>query len=208
MDGQICRAMSKIMHMRGFLTFCPGVSPLAVCSLGLTFATVLALAPAAPATAATTATRRGQAAVPGSTRSLPLVPLSRERVPGDVRDRAHRRTGQQPHRRLPVRGQQHRDPVAGPGGEVAWEEVGGLGHPIGEGGHGQFDAFARGVVVEGHQGASRVRGERGTQQVGRGAVGRVHPGKRTRAARCAPSGRRTAPPPDRTREPYGPSDLK
>ncbi|MGW2102757.1 peptidoglycan recognition protein family protein [Streptomyces olivaceoviridis] len=85
--------MSKIMHMRGFLTFCPGVSPLAVCSIGLTFAMVLALAPAAPATAATTATVRGQAAVPGSTRSLPLGPLSRERVPGGAPEQGLYRTG-------------------------------------------------------------------------------------------------------------------
>ncbi|MGW3462558.1 peptidoglycan recognition protein family protein, partial [Streptomyces olivaceoviridis] len=122
--------MSKIMHMRGFLTSCPGVSPLAACSIGLTFATALALAPAAPATAAaapvsaapapvsaapapvsaapapvsvataataatavTTATGRGQAAVPGSTRSLPLVPLSRERVLGGAPEQGLYRTG-------------------------------------------------------------------------------------------------------------------
>ncbi|MFF8906800.1 peptidoglycan recognition protein family protein [Streptomyces olivaceoviridis] len=104
--------MSKIMHMRGFLTSCPGVSPLAACSIGLTFATALALAPAAPATAApapvsaattattattataaTAATVRGQAAVPGSTRSLPLVPLSRERVLGGAPEQGLYRTG-------------------------------------------------------------------------------------------------------------------
>ncbi|GHA49644.1 peptidoglycan recognition protein family protein [Streptomyces canarius] len=107
--------MSKIMHMRGSLTSCPGVSPLAACSIGLTFATALALAPAAPATAATApapttgatapvsaattattataATGRGQAAVPGSTRSLPLVPLSRERVLGGAPEQGLYRTG-------------------------------------------------------------------------------------------------------------------
>ncbi|MEU7361281.1 peptidoglycan recognition protein [Streptomyces olivaceoviridis] len=101
--------------MRGSLTSCPGVSPLAACSIGLTFATALALAPAAPATAATApapttgatapvsaattattataATGRGQAAVPGSTRSLPLVPLSRERVLGGAPEQGLYRTG-------------------------------------------------------------------------------------------------------------------
>ncbi|POX65450.1 N-acetylmuramoyl-L-alanine amidase [Streptomyces sp. Ru62] len=107
--------MSKIMPMRGLLPFCPGVSPLAACSIGLTLATALALAPAAPATAepatasvsavtavpatavpasaATAATVRGQAAVPGSTRSLPLVPLSPERVLGGAPEQGLYRAG-------------------------------------------------------------------------------------------------------------------
>ncbi|MEW2284668.1 peptidoglycan recognition protein [Streptomyces sp. NPDC047841] len=99
--------MSKIMPMRGFLTSCPGASPLAVRSLGLTFATALVLVPAAPATAATvaaattaapatpvtTATVRDRAAVPGSTRSLPLVPLARERVSGAAPEQGLRRAG-------------------------------------------------------------------------------------------------------------------
>ncbi|KMS79861.1 N-acetylmuramoyl-L-alanine amidase family protein [Streptomyces regensis] len=88
--------MFKIRHMRGFLTSCPGVSPLAVCSLGLTLATALALAPAppataAPATAATVPVQGG--AIPGSTRSLPLAPLSRERNLGGVPEQGLYRAG-------------------------------------------------------------------------------------------------------------------
>ncbi|MEU7407998.1 N-acetylmuramoyl-L-alanine amidase [Streptomyces sp. NPDC042638] len=101
--------MYKIVHMRGFLTYSPGVSPLAVCSIGATCAAVLALAPALPATAATaataatvesgrtqrsaTASRPAEAGIPGSTRSLPLVPLSRERVLGAAPAQGLYRTG-------------------------------------------------------------------------------------------------------------------
>ncbi|MEU0256065.1 peptidoglycan recognition protein [Streptomyces sp. NPDC006184] len=75
--------------MRGLLTSPSGVSPLAVRSIGLTCAAVVALAPAPPATAvsgripgAAGAGGLTGAAIPGSTRSLPLVPLTRERVHG------------------------------------------------------------------------------------------------------------------------------
>ncbi len=85
--------------------------------------------------------------------------------------------------------QQQGDPVAGPRPEIPLKEIRGLGHPIGEGGHGQFDPFPRGVVVEGHQGTAGIRGERGTQQVGRGAIDGVHPRKRT----GAPAGANPAP---------------
>ncbi|MEU6590620.1 N-acetylmuramoyl-L-alanine amidase [Streptomyces sp. NPDC046881] len=76
--------------MRGFLTSCPGVSPLTACSIGVTFAAVVALAPALPASAATAPAR---SAVPGSTRSLPLVPRARERVPGAAPEQGLYRTG-------------------------------------------------------------------------------------------------------------------
>ncbi|MFJ4522797.1 peptidoglycan recognition protein [Streptomyces sp. NPDC088810] len=82
--------MSKIMPMRGFLTSCPGVSPLTACSIGVTFAAVVALAPAPPATAATAP---AGSAVPGSTQSLPLVPLARERVLGAAPEQGLYRTG-------------------------------------------------------------------------------------------------------------------
>ncbi|MET8766399.1 peptidoglycan recognition protein [Streptomyces sp. NPDC004658] len=82
--------------MRGSLTSCPGVSPLAACSLGLTVATALALSPAPPATAAPVPLRAAAPvpdAVPGSTRSLPLVPLSRERTLGGAPEQGLHRVG-------------------------------------------------------------------------------------------------------------------
>nr|WP_184966273.1 peptidoglycan recognition protein [Streptomyces echinatus] len=98
--------MSKIMRMPGFLTSAPGVSPLAACSIGAACATVLALAPAPPASAATGATaatgwtersatvqRSAGAVIPGSTRSLPLVPLSGRRGLGAARAQGLYRTG-------------------------------------------------------------------------------------------------------------------
>ncbi|WP_436845222.1 peptidoglycan recognition protein family protein [Streptomyces cinerochromogenes] len=103
--------MSKIRHMRGFLTSCPGVSPLAACSIGVAFATVVALAPAGPAAAGTPAgsvaagvpagsaagTPAGSvtagSAIPGTTRSLPLAPLSRERALGAAPEQGLYRTG-------------------------------------------------------------------------------------------------------------------
>ncbi|MGW2710058.1 peptidoglycan recognition protein family protein [Streptomyces sp. NPDC001356] len=93
--------MSTIMTMRGFLTSSSAASPLAVRSLGLAFVTALVLAPAPPATAATAsaaatatpATDRDRTAVPGSTRSLPLVPLSRERVAGAAPEQGLYRAG-------------------------------------------------------------------------------------------------------------------
>ncbi|MFG3010572.1 N-acetylmuramoyl-L-alanine amidase [Streptomyces cinerochromogenes] len=103
--------MSKIRHMRGFLTSCPGVSPLAACSIGVAFATVVALAPAGSAVAGTPAgsaavgVSTGSAvgasagsvtagsAIPGSTRSLPLGPLSRERALGAAPEQGLYRTG-------------------------------------------------------------------------------------------------------------------
>ncbi|QTD98925.1 N-acetylmuramoyl-L-alanine amidase [Streptomyces cyanogenus] len=82
--------MSKIMLMRGFLTSCPGVSPLTACSIGVGLAAAVALAPALPATAATAP---AGSAVPGGTRSLPLVPLARERVLGTAPEQGLYRTG-------------------------------------------------------------------------------------------------------------------
>ncbi|ANP55463.1 peptidoglycan recognition protein family protein [Streptomyces griseochromogenes] len=76
--------MSMIMGMRGFLS-----SSIGATSLGVTCAAALALSPALPAAAASARAERTDAtgrvdevAVPGSTRSLPLVPLSRERALG------------------------------------------------------------------------------------------------------------------------------
>ncbi|MER6029464.1 peptidoglycan recognition protein [Streptomyces sp. NPDC001851] len=81
--------MSRIITMRGFLTSSigapsAGAPSLAVCSIGVPCAAALALALAPPASAAPAAAAPGaaDAAVPGSTRSLPLVPLSGERVLG------------------------------------------------------------------------------------------------------------------------------
>ncbi|WP_190181255.1 peptidoglycan recognition protein family protein [Streptomyces naganishii] len=72
--------MSKIRGMRryGFLAS----------SIGVTCAAALILAPGLPAASAAARTRPGPAtetaapAVPGSTRSLPLAPLARDRAPG------------------------------------------------------------------------------------------------------------------------------
>ncbi|BCM67316.1 putative secreted protein [Streptomyces sp. EAS-AB2608] len=92
--------MSKILHMRGLLTSCPGVSPLTTCSIGVAFAAVVALAAAPPASAgvgragrAATAGSPAGPAVPGSTRSLPLAPLPRERVAGAAPEQGLYRTG-------------------------------------------------------------------------------------------------------------------
>ncbi|UFR04122.1 peptidoglycan recognition protein [Streptomyces sp. Go40/10] len=93
--------------MRGFLTSCPGVSPLAACSIGVALATAVALAPAGPAVAGTpagpavagmpagsvVAGASAGSAVPGSTRSLPLAPVSREGAPGAVPEQGLHRTG-------------------------------------------------------------------------------------------------------------------
>jgi hypothetical protein len=82
--------MSKIVGMRGFLTSFLGASSLVTPSIGVTCA-ALALPSALPATAtaATTASfltsatsATAEPAVPGSTRSLPLAPRSRDRVLG------------------------------------------------------------------------------------------------------------------------------
>ncbi|WP_225822248.1 peptidoglycan recognition protein [Streptomyces naphthomycinicus] len=87
--------------MRGHLPPSPGVSPLAARSIGVTCALVLALvgaptaaaAPAVPGRGAGTAGRTAQAAVPGGTRSLPLVPLSGRRVLGVAPEQGLRRAG-------------------------------------------------------------------------------------------------------------------
>ncbi|MCE0447007.1 hypothetical protein LT493_28665 [Streptomyces tricolor] len=86
--------------MRGLLTSCPGVSPLTTCSIGVAFAAVVALAAAPPASAgvgragqAATAGSPAGPAVPGSTRSLPLAPLPRERVAGAAPEQGLYRTG-------------------------------------------------------------------------------------------------------------------
>ncbi|SBT94583.1 hypothetical protein GA0115233_109413 [Streptomyces sp. DI166] len=119
------------------------------------------------------------------------------RITVHVGNHPHGRTREQPHSRLPVRGQQQRDPIPGPRPKIPLQQIGGLGHPIGEGGHGQFDTFPGGIVVEGHEGTPRIRGERGTQQVGRGAIGGIHPSQRTRAGPPARPAHPLYPPPIR-----------
>ncbi|WP_435056759.1 N-acetylmuramoyl-L-alanine amidase [Streptomyces capoamus] len=82
--------MSKIGPMRGSLPSCPDVSPLTARSLGVALAALVALAPALPATAA--AAPAGSAAS-GGTRSLPLVPLARQRALGAAPEQGLYRTG-------------------------------------------------------------------------------------------------------------------
>ncbi|MCS0606060.1 peptidoglycan recognition protein [Streptomyces sp. LP11] len=67
------------MAMRGFLTPSLGASSLVASSLGVACVAALALPLAPPAHAAPDVS-----AVPGSTRSLPLVPLTRDRVLGSA----------------------------------------------------------------------------------------------------------------------------
>jgi hypothetical protein len=88
--------MSKIMSMRGFLTSFIGASALVVSSTGVTYAAALARPPAPPAAVGAPAragaptapiqltgpSASGASGIPGSTRSLPLIPLSRDRVAG------------------------------------------------------------------------------------------------------------------------------
>ncbi|MFF5440568.1 peptidoglycan recognition protein [Streptomyces achromogenes] len=76
--------------MRGFLASSSGVPPLTLRSVGAACAAVLALAQAPPASASTSVSG---GAIPGSTRSLPLAPLSRDGVPGAVPEQGLRRTG-------------------------------------------------------------------------------------------------------------------
>ncbi|MER5857580.1 MULTISPECIES: peptidoglycan recognition protein family protein [Streptomyces] len=93
--------------MRGFLTSSPGLSPAVASSIGVACAAALALplalpTPAAaagrsahdsaPARPAGTGLPAG-AAVPGSTRSLPLVPLTRDRVLGTAPEQGLYRAG-------------------------------------------------------------------------------------------------------------------
>ncbi|MFF9022258.1 peptidoglycan recognition protein family protein [Streptomyces eurythermus] len=78
--------------MRGFLASPSGVLPFTLRSIGAACAAVLALAPAPPAFGSVPASGSG-GAVPGSTRSLPLVPLSREGDPGAAPEQGLRRTG-------------------------------------------------------------------------------------------------------------------
>ncbi|MFH9398784.1 peptidoglycan recognition protein [Streptomyces sp. NPDC017638] len=83
--------------MCGFLATSSCVSPLVVRSVGTACAAVLALAPpavaSAPAAPAVAGGGRAGDAVAGSTRSLPLVPLGRERVLGAAPEQGLRRTG-------------------------------------------------------------------------------------------------------------------
>ncbi|MFJ7149719.1 peptidoglycan recognition protein [Streptomyces sp. NPDC100445] len=82
--------------MRGHLTSAAGALPLAVRSIGLACAVVVALTPAPPAAAVTAGSGRTPGAataggpaggeIPGGTRSLPLVPLTAERVGGTAPD--------------------------------------------------------------------------------------------------------------------------
>ncbi|MFF7358889.1 peptidoglycan recognition protein [Streptomyces filipinensis] len=71
--------------MRGFLTSSLGTPWIAVCSIGVTCAATLAVPLTPPASAAPARAAAPNAAdpvIPGSTRSLPLGPLSAERVRG------------------------------------------------------------------------------------------------------------------------------
>ncbi len=78
--------------------------------------------------------------------------VGRRRIAVQVGDHTRGRAGEQPHAVSPVRGQQQRHPLAGLGGQSVLEQVRRLGHPVGEGGHGQFDALTGGVVVIGDEG--------------------------------------------------------
>ncbi|MGQ4413756.1 peptidoglycan recognition protein [Streptomyces sp. SAS_269] len=74
--------------MRGFLS-----SPVGATSIGVTCAAALVLPAALPATAASPrAGRPAEAAVPGSTQSLPLAPLDQERTPGTAPEQGLYRT--------------------------------------------------------------------------------------------------------------------
>ncbi|MDN3265025.1 peptidoglycan recognition protein [Streptomyces sp. CSDS2] len=84
--------MPKFVYMRGFLASSSGALPSTLRSLGAACAAVLALTPAPPAFASGSVPASG-GAVPGSTRSLPLVPLSREGDPGAAPEQGLRRTG-------------------------------------------------------------------------------------------------------------------
>ncbi|MFF8999096.1 peptidoglycan recognition protein [Streptomyces achromogenes] len=80
--------------MRGFLASSSGVPPLTLRSIGAACAAVLALAQAPPASASTSVSVSvSGGTVPGSTRSLPLAPLSRDGVPGAVPEQGLCRTG-------------------------------------------------------------------------------------------------------------------
>ncbi|WP_432030725.1 peptidoglycan recognition protein family protein [Streptomyces sp. 1222.5] len=99
--------MSRIMAMRGFLTSSPGASPAVAASVGAACAAALALPLALPTPAAAagrsahdSATARAAGTglpagspVPGSTRSLPLVPLTRDRVLGTAPEQGLYRAG-------------------------------------------------------------------------------------------------------------------
>ncbi|MBK3525766.1 peptidoglycan recognition protein [Streptomyces sp. MBT70] len=92
--------MHKVVCMRGFLASSSGVLPFTLRSTGAACAAVLALAPAPPAFGSVPASGAASmpasgsgGAVPGSTRSLPLVPLSREGDPGAAPEQGLRRTG-------------------------------------------------------------------------------------------------------------------
>ncbi|MEV6053268.1 peptidoglycan recognition protein [Streptomyces sp. NPDC052107] len=73
--------MPTIMTMRGFLTSPPGSPSTVVCSIGVTCAAALAL-PLLSLPAAAAPAGPSEAGAPGGTRSLPLAPLTRERVLG------------------------------------------------------------------------------------------------------------------------------
>ncbi|MER7227951.1 peptidoglycan recognition protein [Streptomyces rubradiris] len=90
--------MPKFVYMRGFLASSSGALPSTLRSLGAACAAVLALTPAPPAFGAVSGPvpvprSASGGAVPGSTRSLPLVPLSREGDPGAAPEQGLRRTG-------------------------------------------------------------------------------------------------------------------
>ncbi|MFG2607462.1 peptidoglycan recognition protein [Streptomyces sp. NPDC048514] len=99
--------MSKIMGMRGFLTSLLGASALVASSTGVSSAAPLARPPAPPTDAAVAAaapstaraigapsvSRSRASGTGGSTRSLPLVPLSRDRVAGAAPERGLYRAG-------------------------------------------------------------------------------------------------------------------
>lgn len=84
-DGQICLTMSKIRGMRGILA--PSIGATCAAALALSLAPPATAAAARPGPTAEAATRAAVAAesdVPGSTQSLPLRSLTRERASGAV----------------------------------------------------------------------------------------------------------------------------
>ncbi len=86
-------------------------------------------------------------------------------------DHARRPARHVPDRRLPVGRQQDREALARPCRQVLDDHVRRLGDPVVEGRVREFDALARRVVVERHEGAPRVGPGRGTQEICRGRHG-------------------------------------
>ena len=79
----------------------------------------------------------------------------------------HRPARQQPRQRLPVQGKRDGDAVPGLCPEAVDQHVRCLGHPVVDGGAGQFHPPARGIVGR-HTGAGRIGGDQGTPYLARG----------------------------------------